>query len=82
MFLCMRTTIEMSDEVFRQAKRRAADEGVTLREVVESALRSYLHLRRGRAGYRLAWRSERGRLLPGVQLDDRDALLDRMDGRR
>jgi len=31
--------------------------------------------------YRLRWRSERGRLLPGVNLDSRDHLFDRMDGR-
>jgi Arc/MetJ family transcription regulator len=78
----MRTTIDIADELFRQAKRRAADQGVTLREIVEAALRNYFSGRRPSAGYKLAWRTERGRILPGVHLDDRDALFDLMDGGR
>jgi hypothetical protein len=38
----MRTTIEISDDLFRQLKRKAADEGTTIRNIVESALRVYL----------------------------------------
>jgi Arc/MetJ family transcription regulator len=78
----MRTTIEISDDLFRRAKTRAADEGTTLREVVELALRAYLSRQMKRSGYELQWRSERGRILPGVNLDDRDALFDLMDGRK
>lgn len=78
----MRTTVDLSDEVLRQAKRRAADEGVSLREVLETALRCYLAGGRRQGGYRLQWRPERGRLRPGVDLDDRDALFDLMGGRR
>jgi hypothetical protein len=82
MLLCMRTTIEIADELYRQAKRRAADRGVTLREIVEAALRGFLSGGRRPAGYKLEWRTDRGRVLPGVDLDDRDALFDLMDGRR
>jgi hypothetical protein len=77
----MRTTVELSDELLRQAKKKAADEGIPLRDVLEAALRSYLAKRPKRAGYKLRWKTERGRLLPGVNLDDRDALFDLMDGR-
>ena len=77
----MRTTIDIADEVLRQAKRRAADEGTPLRTVIEAALRAYLFRRPNRSSYKLAWRTERGRLLPGVDLDDRDKLFDLMDGR-
>jgi hypothetical protein len=77
----MRTTIEIGDELLRQAKRRAADQGASLRAVIEAALRAYLSPRRGPRGYRLRWRSEHGRLQPGVRLDDREALFDLMDGR-
>jgi hypothetical protein len=80
MLICMRTTIEIGDELFRRAKRRAADEGVPFREVVEAALRGYLSTKTRRTGYRLQWRTERGRLQAGVSLDDRDALTDLMDG--
>ncbi len=77
----MRTTIEISDELLRQAKRRAADEGGPLRAVVEAALRAYLGRGRQRRGYRLKWNTEKGLLRPGVRLHDRAALLDLMDGR-
>jgi Arc/MetJ family transcription regulator len=82
MLLCMRTTIEISDELCRQLKRKAADEGVTIRQVVESALRVYLGKQTRRKDYELKWKTERGRILPGVRLDHRDALFDLMDGRR
>ncbi len=73
----MRTTIDLNDEVFRAAKRRAAEERRTLRDVVEAALRIYLGKPRNEGGrYKLRWRPEHGRLLPGVQLEDRDALWD------
>jgi hypothetical protein len=77
----MRTTIEISDELFRQLKRKAADEGTAVRHVVESALRVYLGKQVKHKGYQLNWKTERGRMLPGVRLDDRDALFDLMDGR-
>ncbi len=78
----MRTTVEISDQLLRQAKKRAADEGTPLRAVVEQALRAYLSQRPRRADYRLTWRTERGRLLDGVNLDDRDSLFEAMEGRR
>ncbi|MEX2263286.1 MAG: type II toxin-antitoxin system VapB family antitoxin [Bryobacteraceae bacterium] len=77
----MRTTIEINDGLLRKAKRRAADEGDSLRHVVESALRLYLGKRPERESYQLRWRTESGRILPGVRLDDRDALFDLMEGR-
>ncbi|MBI4864104.1 MAG: type II toxin-antitoxin system VapB family antitoxin [Candidatus Riflebacteria bacterium] len=79
----MRTTIDINDELLRQAKRRATDEQVPLRDIIERALRALLGGNsKERSRYRLRWRAERGRLQPGVCLDDRDALFDLMDGRR
>jgi hypothetical protein len=78
----MRTTIDISDELFRKAKRRAADDGVPLRDVVEAALRGYLTGRPRTTGYRLRWTPDRGEMLPGVDLDDRSSLHDIMDGVR
>ncbi len=77
----MRTTINLNDELRRSAKRRAASEGTSLRAVVERALRSYLEGGARKPDYRLRWRPERGRLRPGVRLDDRDTLFDLMEGR-
>lgn len=82
MLLCMRTTIDLSDELYRQIKKRATDEGVAMRDVLEAALRGYLSARTARGTYRLRWRTETGRLQPGVNLEDRDALFDLMDGRK
>jgi predicted transcriptional regulator len=81
MLICMRTTIEIADELFRQLKRKAADEGLTARQIIEAALRTYLRKQTMRKTYQLSWKTERGRILPGVRLDDRDALFDLMDGR-
>lgn len=78
MLLCMRTTLDLNDELLRAAKRLANREGTTLKAVVERALRSLLKPA-PRKGYRLRWRTERGRLLPGVILEDRDALFDVME---
>ena len=81
MLLCMRTTIDLNDELMRRVKRLAADEGVTFRELVERALRGLLERKPGRKPYKLRWRTEKGQVQPGVRLDDRDALFDLMDGR-
>jgi hypothetical protein len=79
----MRTTVDLNDELLRRAKRRAADEGVPLREVIEAALRGHLEGGgRSRKPYRLRWRTEKGVLRPGVRLDDRGALFDLMGERR
>jgi post-segregation antitoxin (ccd killing protein) len=81
MGLCMRTTIELNDDLLRRAKRRAADESTTLRDVIEQALRAHLATRgpASRRRFTLRWRAERGTIQPGVRLDDRDALFDLMD---
>ena len=73
--------MELNDQLLRAAKQRAANEGIPLRRVIESALRTYLEGPSKRRGYKLRWRTERGRLQPGVRLDDRDALFDLMEGR-
>ena len=41
----MRTTIELDDELFRRATRKAAEAGTTLSVLVERALRAHLDLR-------------------------------------
>lgn len=76
----MRTTIDINDELMRHAKKRAANDGVPLRDVVEDALRRYLSEKPAATGYKLKWTTETGELMPGVDLDDRDSLFDLMDG--
>jgi len=80
MLICMRTTMDISDELMRHAKKKAADDGIPLRDVVEDALRRYLAAKPATSGYKLKWTTESGKLMPGVDLDDRDSLFDLMDG--
>jgi hypothetical protein len=77
----MRTTLDINDDLFRRAKKKAAEEGIPLKRLVEKALREILKTKRSRKGYSLSWRTEKGRLQPGVRLDDRKALFDLMEGR-
>jgi hypothetical protein len=81
--LWVRTTLDLDSGLLRAAKRRAAETGRTLTSILEEALRRYLQpspARRGR--YRYAPLTKRGRLVPGVDLADRDALYERMEGRK
>jgi hypothetical protein len=78
----MRTTLDIDDAVLRQAKKIAAEEGKTLTRVVEEALRERIAPRpRGRKRFKLALLTKKGRLVPGTNLADRDALYERMEGR-
>ena len=78
----MRTTININDELLRDAKKRAAEEGTTLRALMEDALRSRIQAHgSSKSGFELRWRTEKGRLQPGVRLDDRQSLFDLMEGR-
>ena len=42
MLLCMRTTLDINDELLRAAKAHAADSRTTLKATVEQALREFL----------------------------------------
>ena len=75
-----RTTILLDAGLFRKTRRRAHEEGATLTAVVEDALRKSLspRPRPGRRG-KIRLTTVRGRLRPGVDLDDSAALRDLMD---
>lgn len=81
MLPCVRTTLEIADKILRIAKKWATDGRIALRRIVEAAHRSSRYGRTKPSRYRLRWSAERGRLMPGVSLDDRQALFDLMDGR-
>ena len=81
MLLCMRTTIEITDTLFREAKKRAAEDGTSLKDLVEAALRGYLQgAGKQKQPYRFQWTPMKGKLREGVDLDDRNSLYDLMDG--
>ena len=78
----MRTTIRLPDDLLREARRKAAETDRTLTSLIEDALRAAL---RGRPQTgedpepaRLTTYGSGG-ILPGVDLDDSAALLDRME---
>ena len=76
----MKTTLNLNDQILRQAKGRAAQAGVTLTKFVEDALREKLmaeHLRR--PAFKLRMRTVRGYAPPSVDISDRDALYDVID---
>ncbi len=83
MLFCMRTTLNIADDLMRSVKRLAAESGQTVTRVIESALRESLTRRKASRGrpFRLRWVTARGRLRPGVDLTDRDSLYERMEGR-
>ena len=75
-----RTTLDIDDALLRELKKKAAAEGRTLQAVVNE------HLKRAAAApsgpkYRLRLSGWRAELRPGIDLFDRDKLLDLLDGR-
>lgn len=80
--MCMRTTLNLDDTLMRKIREHAAATGQTITRVIEDALRQALagsSPRRRR--FKLRWVTAKGRLLPGVDLSDRDSLYERMEGR-
>ena len=82
MLLCMRTTIQLDDQLLSEAKQRAAQTGRTLKAVIEDALREALARKDAPgADARVPLKTFKGRgLQRGVDLDDSTSLLDLMEG--
>jgi len=78
----MRTTININEPLLRAAKLRAAKSHRTLTSVIEDALRLSLEPKTPATRTRKITipASGSGGLMPGVDLDDNGALLDRMEG--
>lgn len=77
----MRTTINIDDQLLLYAKLQAAQQGCTLKQVIEDALREFFsHHRLEHEPVKLETVSGLGPK-PGVNLDDGRSLLDIMDGR-
>lgn len=76
----MRTTVNIDDDVLRQARTRAAAEGRTLGQLITDALRERLARRpaKGRARYRAVTAGEGG-VHPGIDITSNAAVRDAMD---
>jgi hypothetical protein len=78
----MRTTIDIDDKLLALAKKQALEKGTSLRNVIESALRmALMKPKKEPTRFRLKWKTIRGKRVPGVDISDRDALYERMEGR-
>jgi hypothetical protein len=77
----MRTTLTLDDDVLKAAKRRAREQDRSLKDVINEALRHGLALSVARRSPAYAFRLKTvaGRLLPGVDLADRDKLFELME---
>ncbi len=77
-FLCVRTTIQLDEQVFRAYKQRAAQRGTSLAHEIEEALRSELAAASEAADaepYRVP--TFRGTSpVPGIELNSNVALAD------
>jgi hypothetical protein len=71
----VKTTVEIADPLFEEARREAQRAGVTLRELIETGLRRVLDERKRSKPFKLRDGSVAGRgLAPGVRADDGRAL--------
>lgn len=78
----MKTTLNLDDHLARAAKRRAAETGRTLTGMIETALRAQLDAeKRASKKTAFAWPVVRGKTPPAADINDRDALYDRMSAR-
>lgn len=75
----VRTTVSIDDELLAAARRRAAERGQTLGQVVEDALRHEL-VRRPRDLPPLPVLEGTGGLRPGVDLSSNRAIAELLDG--
>ena len=76
----MKTTLNLNDQVLRQAKQRAARDGIALSRFVEDALRARLAETGGRRRpFRLQYVTVTGDAPPNVDIDDRNALYEVID---
>ena len=79
----MRTTIRFDEQLLVQAKKLAADRGITLTALLEDALRetmSWRHPATRRSRVQLTT-AGRGGVKPQVDLDDTASLFDLMEPR-
>lgn len=76
-----RTTLALDEDLLRELKARAAQEGRTLQALANELLRQAVARPVDAPPYRLEMAGWEAKTQPGVDLLDRDKLFDLMDGR-
>lgn len=78
--ICMKTTIDISDTLFKEAKKFIVQKGQTFREVVEAALRLYLESQRQkRRSFKWRHKPFKGKgMVEGLQEGDWDKIRERV----
>lgn len=79
--MLVRTTLTLDDDVLRTARRRAREQDRPLKDVINEALRQGLAMGESAptTAYSFRLKTVEGRLLPGVDLTDRDKLFELME---
>jgi len=72
----------LDDDVVAWLKKKAAEENVSMKELVNRSVRESFSAKKRRTSYKLEWTTYRGKLQPGVSLEDRDTLFEIMEGRK
>jgi len=76
----MKTTVEIDERLLLRAKRYAAQQGTTLRAIIEDALRARLATRpKQQSAHRFAPPVVKGSVPPAIDVADRNALYDALD---
>jgi len=81
----MRTTVRLDEKLLKEAKRQAAESGMTLTAIIEESLRERLARKQAGAKPRKLVRlriAGKGGMRPGVDLDDTASLIDLMEDAR
>jgi hypothetical protein len=78
--ITMKTTLDLPDDLFVAAKKRAAEERRPLRDLVAQGLRGELaaSTRKRRPTAAITWVTVKGGLPPDLDVSDRDAMHDRL----
>lgn len=74
---CMKTTIDLPDDLLIEVKKRAAERRTTIRALVERGLRRELSEGEGRPATRptIRWITVKGGLPPGLDVADRASMM-------
>ena len=75
----MRTTLNIDEQILKIAKHRAMEQGVTLTQVVENALRDAIFKKEGGTEEIQLITVNGPGVKPGIDLDHTSSLLDIMD---